>query len=95
MLSQIKRLKPLKVSYICHGKVPKVVIGLLDFVEDVFVGVKSSDHLLFRCYKFPKWFGILTGQISYKFPKWLQKVVGSYQSCVRINRNLHCAIGTS
>ena len=26
---------------ICHGKVPKVGKGMLDFVEDIFVGVKS------------------------------------------------------
>ena len=28
-------------SNVCHGKVPKVVIGMLDFVEDDFVGVIS------------------------------------------------------
>ena len=27
-------------DYICHGKVPKVGIGMLDFVEDIFVDVK-------------------------------------------------------
>ena len=29
------------VHYLCHGKVPKVDKGMLDFVEDIFVGVKS------------------------------------------------------
>ena len=28
-------------AYLCHGKVPKVGKGMLDFKEDIFVVVKS------------------------------------------------------
>ena len=36
---------PLPNVNICHGKVPKVGEGMVDFVEDIFVGVITVDTI--------------------------------------------------